>query len=75
MSRTDMEKNNPVPMMATLKRRINENTGEQEELELTFFKQSLRYLSTASGRQVDLQPWTISTWDVEFGEAIGGGGL
>lgn len=60
-------------MMATFKRRINEKQGDQEEL--MFFKQSLRYLSTASGRQVDIKPWTISRFDIDFGETIATGGL
>ncbi|KAF8811047.1 kinase-like protein [Phlegmacium glaucopus] len=69
----NLEKNNPMAMMATFRRRIDEKKGEEEEL--NFFSQSFRYLSTASGRQVDIKPWTISPFDVEFGEVIGVGGF
>ena len=62
-----------MALMATFKRRIEENKGKQEEL--AFFNQSLRYLSTATGQQVNLKPWTITPFDVELGEIIGRGGL
>ena len=62
-----------MAMMATFKRRIDEKKGEKEEL--SFYMQSFRYLLTASGHQVDIKPWTISSFDVEFGDVIGGGGL
>lgn len=62
-----------MAMMATIKRRMDEKKGGREEL--TFYSQSFRYLLTASGQQVDIKPWTISPFDVEFGEIIGGGGL
>jgi len=62
-----------MAMMATFKKRIDEKKGDQEEL--IFFSQSFRYLLTASGQQVDIKPWTISPFDVEFAEVIGVGGL
>jgi hypothetical protein len=62
-----------MAMMVTFKRRIDENKGGQEEL--AFFKRGLRYLLTTSGQPVELKPWTISRYDVEFGEVLGAGGL
>ena len=62
-----------MAMMVTFKRRIDEKNGGKEEL--SFYRQSFRYLLTASGQQVDIKPWTISPFDVEFGEIIGAGGL
>lgn len=62
-----------MAIIATFKRRLDENKGEQEEL--MFFKQGLRYLLAASGQQVDINPWTVSWFDVDFREIIGAGGL
>ena len=61
-------------MMAAFKRRIDEKRGEQEEL--TFFEQGFQYLLATSGQHVDyFKPWTISRFDVKFGEIIGVGAL
>ena len=62
-------------MMTTFKKRIDDNKADQEVL--AFFLQSFRYLMTASGRQVDIdiKPWTISSFEVEFRDVIGAGGL
>ncbi|KAF8956482.1 kinase-like domain-containing protein [Flammula alnicola] len=65
--------NSPMAMMATLRRRLEERRGDQEELR--FMIHSLRYLMTMSGQQVDIKPWTITSFDVEFGPLIGAGGL
>ena len=59
--------------MAAFKRRIDEEKGKQEEL--TFFRQSFRYLLATSDEQVDIKSWTISWFDVEFEEIVGVGGL
>ena len=62
-----------MAMIATLQRCVNERRGDQEELR--FLTHSLQYLKTASGQHVDLKPWTITSFDVEFGSLIGVGGL
>ena len=61
--------------MTTFKRRIDDKKADKEEL--AFFSQSFRYLMTASGQQVDIdiKPWTISSFEVEFKDVIGAGGL
>lgn len=62
-------------MMAALQRRIGER-GEDSQDNLTrFYTTSLRYLTTTSGKKVDVTPWTITSFDVEFGPQIGAGGL
>jgi hypothetical protein len=40
-----------------------------------FFTHSLQLLTTFSGRQVELKSWTITSFDVEFSQQIGFGGL
>ena len=67
-----MEVHNPFDMMAAIKRRIDENRGEKEEL--IFFRQSYQYLF-ATHHQVDIKPWTIGRLEVEFDEIVGVGGL
>ena len=46
-----------------------------DEPERRFFSTSLRYLSTSSGRQVQVESWMVTSYDVEFGPQIGVGGL
>jgi hypothetical protein len=60
-------------MMVSLQRRLQ--TGSDEDRERQFFTHTLRYLTTSSGRQVDMEDWMITTYEVEFGHEIGSGGL
>jgi len=46
-----------------------------DEPERRFFSTSLRYLSTSSGRQVQVESWMVTSYDVEFGPQIGVGGF
>uniref|UniRef100_A0A8H7Y9N2 Protein kinase domain-containing protein n=1 Tax=Psilocybe cubensis TaxID=181762 RepID=A0A8H7Y9N2_PSICU len=69
----DIPHSGPQAIMATLRRRVDERKGSDEELR--FLKHSLSYLSTTSNHQIDLQPWTITSYDVEFGPLIGVGGF
>lgn len=69
----EVPRNSSKAMMATLQRRVAERKGDQEEIR--FLKHSLRYLSSVSGQEVEVHPWTITTYDVEFGPLIGVGGL
>ncbi|CAA7270611.1 unnamed protein product [Cyclocybe aegerita] len=69
----DIKKNSPTALMVSLHRRIEEKQGEKEDLQ--FFTHSLRCLTRVSGQQVDIKPWTISPYDVEFGPLIGSGGF
>ena len=60
-------------MMISLQKRIENHTDSNRELQ--FFSHSLHYLSTVSGSQVHLEEWMITSYDVEFGQEIGAGGL
>ena len=62
-----------MAMMVSLQRRLdNISDGNQER---QFFSHALRYLTTASGRQVEMESWMITSYEVEFGSRIGSGGL
>jgi hypothetical protein len=62
-----------MAMMVSLQRRLdNVSDGDQE---WQFFSHALRYLTTASGRQVEMESWMITSYEVEFGRRIGSGGL
>jgi hypothetical protein len=66
-----------MAMMAALERRIEERpetNGQQDDL-FNFYTTSLLHLRTTSGKKVELTPWTITSFDVEFGPQIGAGGL
>jgi hypothetical protein len=62
-----------MAMIVSLQRRLDScSDGDQEQ---KFFAHVLRYLTTSSGIQVELQNWMITSYDVEFGRKIGSGGL
>jgi hypothetical protein len=63
-----------MAMMVSLQRRLDEQTADSP-LEQTFYSSILRYLSTKSGRHIEIQDWMITSYDVEFGYEIGSGGL
>ena len=60
-------------MMASLQRLLQQLTLDDKERQ--FYSRSLEYLLTYSGRPVQLEPWMITSYEVEFGEKIGSGGL
>ena len=69
----DMRQDDGMAMMVSIQRRLdNLSDGDQER---QFFSHALRYLTTASGRQVEMESWMITSYEVEFGHRIGSGGL
>jgi hypothetical protein len=62
-----------VAMMVSLQRRLQ--TGSDEDRERQFFTCALEHLTTASGRHVEIEEWMITSYEVEFGDEIGSGGL
>ena len=69
----DMRQDDGMAMMVSIQRRLdNLSDGDQER---QFFSHALRYLTTASGRQVEMESWMITSYEVEFGRRIGFGGL
>jgi hypothetical protein len=60
-------------MMAALRKYLDQRpVGDRER---QFYSHSLDSLSIASGSVVELDKWTITPFEVEFGSKIGSGGL
>jgi hypothetical protein len=68
-----MHQSNVMAMMVSLQRRLDHFSDGDREQE--FFSHALKYLTTASGRQVEMENWMITSYEVEFGPQIGSGGL
>ena len=60
-------------MLASLQKQLKERLGSDREQQ--FYQQSLRHLSNMSGIQVELDTWTITSFEVDMGPEIGSGGL
>jgi hypothetical protein len=69
----DASQNNMISMMASLQRCLEQRPTRDRERQ--FYSHSLEYLSIASGSVVELDKWTITSFEVEFGQKIGSGGL
>jgi hypothetical protein len=68
-----MHQNNIMVMMVSLQRRLDRlSDGDRER---QFFSHALEYLTTSSGRQVEMENWMVTPYDMEFGPQIGSGGL
>jgi len=69
----DLQHSSLLGMMVSLQRKLDQqSTAGQERL---FFSHGLTYLSTCSGRQIKVEDWMITTFEVDFMEEIGSGGL
>lgn len=62
-----------MAMMVSLQRRLDVRLDSDRELR--FYSHSLHHLSTSSGRQIQPEEWMITSYEVEFGQEIGSGGL
>jgi hypothetical protein len=70
---TEINQNNMLAMMASLHRRLN--VALVNDQEQNFYSHTLQYLTSMSGRQVRLEDWMVASYDVEYGQEIGVGGL
>jgi hypothetical protein len=59
--------------MVSLRRRLNHPSDDDRARQ--FFSHTLQYLTATSGRQVEIENWMITSYEVEFGPQIGSGGL
>jgi hypothetical protein len=59
--------------MASLQRHLQEQSIDARERQ--FYSSSLRQISLTSGSHAELESWTITPYDIEFGPIIGSGGL
>jgi hypothetical protein len=63
-----------VAMMTSLQKFVMNRLGGERDRR--FFSSTLDYLAEVSGKHVvDIENWAVTTFDVEFGEEIGSGGL
>jgi hypothetical protein len=60
-------------IMATLQRLINKQ--HLDERELKFCSRTLDHLATISGKHIKLESWMVTSYEVDFGNKIGEGGL
>jgi hypothetical protein len=68
-----MREDDPMAMMVSLQQRLdNFSDGDRERQSVSH---ALQYLTTASGRQVEMESWMITPYEVEFRRRIGSGGL
>ncbi|KAF7369965.1 Kinase-like protein [Mycena sanguinolenta] len=65
---------NMLAMMVSIERRIEENRGGNIP-EQDFYAHAQHYLSLTSGKQVKLEDWMISAFDVDYEAEIGAGGF
>ncbi|KAJ7671144.1 hypothetical protein B0H17DRAFT_1209097 [Mycena rosella] len=69
----EINHNNMFAMMAALQRRLNVAPGNDQEQ--NFYSHTLQYLTSMSGRSVQLEDWMVASYDVEYGPEIGVGGF
>ena len=70
----DVHQSDMMAMMVSLQRRLDDYTLDGGK-ERNFYSHSLQYLSTTSGRQIEIQDWMVTSYEVDFGYEIGSGGL
>ncbi|KAF8139574.1 kinase-like domain-containing protein [Mycena galopus ATCC 62051] len=69
----EINQNSMIAMMACIQRRLD---GEHlNDPERTFYSHTLQYLTSMSGRQLKLEDWMITSFEVEYGPEIGAGGF
>jgi len=69
----DISRESPRAMVAAIQRQLI--SGKIDEEEVHFYSRCLQHLSVAIGDDFDLDPWTITPYEVEFGAVIGSGML
>jgi hypothetical protein len=69
----DAQQSNFMAIMASLQRRLQHRSLHERERQ--FYSSSLQHISVMSGSHVELESWMITSYDVDFGQLIGSGGL
>lgn len=60
-------------MVAAIQRQLI--SGKIDEEEVHFYSRCLQHLSVAIGDDFELDPWTITSYELEFGAVVGSGML
>ena len=71
---TEAQHSSVMAMMISLQKSLD-NKSISDKREEQFIKHSLNYLVSTSQQQAHIDSWTITSFEVEFGELIGSGGL
>jgi hypothetical protein len=61
-------------MMVSIQKQLN-NSQNVDRAEQKFYTHTLEYLTSRSGKPVKVEDWMIASFEVEYGEEIGAGGL
>ncbi|KAJ7142948.1 kinase-like domain-containing protein [Mycena epipterygia] len=70
----EISHNNMIAMMVSIQRRLD-NLPQSTDPERQFYSHTLQYLSSASGKKVELESWMIPSFEVDYGSEIGAGGF
>ncbi|KAJ6595916.1 kinase-like domain-containing protein [Mycena sp. CBHHK59/15] len=69
----DINQNNMIAMMVSIERKLDGR--RMNDPEHRFYSHTLQYLTSTSGKQVKVEDWMISTFDIDYGPEIGVGGF
>lgn len=64
---------NVKAIIVALQKRLQ--TGLVEDRDRRFFTHAHQYLTARNGQQVEVEHWMITSYEVEYGQEIGSGGL
>ncbi|KAJ7142923.1 hypothetical protein C8R44DRAFT_866193 [Mycena epipterygia] len=70
----EISHHNMIAMMVSLQRRLD-SLPYSTDPERQFYSHTLQYLTSVSGKQVELESWMIPSFEVDYGPEIGAGGL
>ncbi|KAJ7122358.1 kinase-like domain-containing protein [Mycena epipterygia] len=70
----DINQNNIIAMMVSIQRKLDaqEQSNSTEQI---FLSHALQYLSSTSGKEVKVEDWMISSFEVDYTAEIGAGGF
>ncbi|KAJ7259138.1 kinase-like domain-containing protein [Mycena haematopus] len=73
MQTLEINQNNTIAMMVSIQKQLNNQNVDR--VEKRFYTHTLEYLTSRSGRNVTVEDWMISFFEVDFGLEIGSGGF
>ena len=59
--------------MVSIQKQLNNQNVDR--VEQRFYTHTLEYLTSRSGKNVTVEDWMISSFEVDYGSEIGSGGL
>ncbi|KAJ7912675.1 kinase-like domain-containing protein [Mycena leptocephala] len=69
----EINQNNTIAMMVSIQKQLNNQNVDREEQK--FYTHTLEYLTSRSGKNVKVEEWMISAFEVDYGPEIGTGGF